>query len=162
MAAPNPLLAVVLALAVAGCAAATPGFAPPDPKGDKFRALAPSGGGLDSSGRYILNDQEQKADCKKINSMIYVGILQMREEGERYRPSVAAKAARAALSPISAGSTHGLDPDADRARAMARMETLNARLAEKGCGTFDLKAQLAPGNTEIPTPAKVEKKRKTQ
>ena len=42
---------------------------------------------------------------------------------------------------------------------LARIEAFNARLAEKGCATFDLKAELAPGNSEPPAPVKAQKAR---
>lgn len=159
MAGPRHVLALAVAVCLAGCAAATPGFTPPDPKRDKYRSLLPTGGSMDANGRYVLSNQEQAADCRKINGIIHVVILQLREDAERHRPSLAAKAARTALSPVAAGSAYGMDVDGDRARALARIEALNARLAEKGCPTFDLKAELAPGNTGTPAPVKAEKRR---
>jgi len=156
MAGSNPLLALVVAAAVAGCAAVEPGFSPPSLKHNRFKGafVPPTGGGMTSDGRYSLNDHEAKLDCKKINAIIHVGILQMREAGERHRPSVAAKAARAALSPVATGSSHGIDPDADNARALARLQALNARLAEKKCALYDLDSELKPGNSESPAPVK--------
>lgn len=152
--------ALILAVALAGCAAAEPGFSPSSGKPSKFKVLlSGEGGSMSSDGRYILSDHEQTLDCKKIGGIIHVGILQLREAGQRHRPSIAAKAAKTAVSPVIAGSSHGMDPDADHARALARAEALNVRLAEKGCAMFDLKAELAPGNTSSPAPVKAGKAR---
>jgi hypothetical protein len=159
MAGPLPLLALVLAAAVAGCAAAEPGFSPPSAKSSRLKALLPTGGGMSAEGRYTLNDHEQKLDCKKINGIIHVGILQLRQTGDSHHPTVASKVVRTAISPVVVTSQHGADPDADQARGLARIEALNARLAEKGCATFNLQAELAPGNTQSPAPVKPDKGR---
>jgi hypothetical protein len=154
MAGTNHLLAFALAAAVGGCAAAEPGFSPSTSRYDKLKASLPAGGNLNSDGRFVLSEAEQKLDCKKINGIIHVSILQMRDAGERHRPSAVAKAAQKVSSPIVPGSSYGMDPDADRARMLARAEAFNARLAEKGCPTFDLKAELAPDNSNPPAPVK--------
>jgi len=160
MAASNSSVALVVALALAGCAAAEPGFSPSGGKPNRFKALlSAEGGSMSSDGRYILSGHEQTLDCKKISGIIHVGILQLRGAGQRHRPSIAAKAAKAAVSPVIAGSAHGTDPDADRARTLARVEALNVRLAEKSCAMYDLKAELAPGNTNSPAPVKAEKRK---
>ena len=159
MAGTNYLLAFVLAAAVGGCAAAEPGFSPSTSRYDKLKASLPVGGNLNSDGRFVLSEAEQKLDCKKISGIIHVSILQLRDAGERHRPSAVAKALQKASSPIVAGSPYGMDPDADQARMLARIEAFNARLAEKGCATFDLKAELAPGNSEPPAPVKAQKAR---
>lgn len=155
----NSCFALLIPAALAGCAAAVPGFVPPDTK-PKYEALVKTqSGSTDNDGRYVLSPHEQQLNCKKLSGIIVVGILQLRESGERHRPTLAAKAAQGALSPVIGGSSYGMSPDADHARALARAEALNARLAEKGCPTFDLKAELAPGNTGTPAPVKVEKRR---
>lgn len=159
MACPKQLLALVIATAVAGCAAAEPGFSPSMSRYEKLKAKLPAGGNLNSDGRFVLSEAEQKLDCKKINGIIYVSILQMRDAGERHRPSAVAKAAQKVSSPIVPGSAYGMDPDADQARMLARAEAFNARLAEKGCPNFDIKAELAPGNSEPPAPVKAQKAR---
>ncbi len=159
MAGTNYLLAFVLAAAVGGCAAAEPGFSPSTSRYDKLKASLPVGGNLNSDGRFVLSEAEQKLDCKKISGIIHVSILQLRDAGERHRPSAVAKALQKVSSPIVAGASYGMDPDADQARMLARIEAFNARLAEKGCATFDLKAELAPGNSEPPAPVKAQKAR---
>ncbi len=154
---PYRLFVFIAAGALSGCAAATPGFSPPDARADKIHAQAPTGGGMTAEGRSILNDQEAKLDCKKINGAIHLGILQMREEASRHRPSVAAVQIQKMSSPVAPGSAYGLDPDSEAARSRARLEALNARLLERNCPTYDLAAELKPGNTEPPTPVRAKK-----
>ena len=141
-----------LNLALAGCAAAMPGYVPSTPKTEKMKAQAPKGGGFDESGSYSLTDQEQKLDCKHMTGGVTIKILQMREASERAKPSDAAKLAQETLKKFKGSSTYGSDVDADYKRDRARLETMNKQLAEKNCRTFDLDAELAPGNTAVPAP----------
>lgn len=156
---PYGLLILFAAGALAGCAAALPGFSPPDARAGKTHGKAQTGGGLAPDGRYVLSDQETTLDCKKINGSIHVGILQMREVGARHRPSAAAVQIQKMSSPVAGGSAYGLDPDGEAARSRARLEALNARLAEKNCPTFDLAAELKPSNTEPPAPVRPAKRK---
>jgi hypothetical protein len=151
---PYGFLALLTAGALAGCAAAEPGFSPPNARADKMRASLPTGGGMAPDGRYTLNDQEAKLDCKKISGSIHIGILQLREVAARHRPSATAVQMQKMVSPVSGGSGYGMDPDGEAARVRGRLEALNARLAEKKCPTFDLAAELKPGNTGLPTPVR--------
>lgn len=159
MAISNSCFILIIAATVAGCAAAEPGFTPASGKPNNFKALLSTETGSMDSGRYVLSPHEQKLDCKKINGIIHVGILQLRESGGRHRPSAAAKAARQATSAVLPGTSYGMDVDADHARALARVEALNVRLAEKGCAMYDVKAELAPGNTSSPAPVKSAKRK---
>lgn len=149
---PYSFLTLLIVGTLAGCAAATPGFEPPNPRTDKLRANLPTGGGMAPDGRYTLNDQEAKLDCKKISGSIHIGILQLREVAGRHRPSATATQMQKMVSPVAGGSAYGMDPDGEAARGRARLEALNARLAEKKCPTFDLAAELKPGNTAPPAP----------
>lgn len=151
------LTAVLAALTLAGCAAAMPGYSPPSEKSDKMKARLPTGGGMAADGHYVLNDQEDKLDCKKLNGAIQIAILQLRESDKTPRPSGSAVAAGAVISPVMGGARYGTDPDGGIARSRARVRALNARLAEKKCPTFDLDAELKPGNTGTPTPVKAGK-----
>lgn len=139
-------------LLLGGCAAAVPGYVPPSPKRDKMLAAAPKGGGIDEQGVYQLTEQEQKLDCKQLTGSVTVKILQMREARERKQPSVPAAFAQQASRPFKGTSTYGLDTDADYANDRARLEALNRQLAAKECRTFDLAAELKPGNKEPPRP----------
>ncbi len=148
----STILWLGLNLVLAGCAAAMPGYVPPTPKTEKLKAAAPKGGGFDESGSYSLTDQEQKLDCKHMTGGATIKILQMREAADRAKPTDAAKMAQETLKKFKGTSTYGADTDADYKRDRARLETLNKQLAEKNCRTFDLEAELAPGNIALPSP----------
>ena len=150
--------ALALALLAGACAQATPGYQPPTPKLEKFKALAPKGGGFDEAGTYHLTDQERELDCKKLTGSISIKILQMRDASTRAKPSAIAASAQAAARPIIGGTTYGQDIATDVKRDRARLETLNGTLASKGCPTFDLDAELKPGNNNPPRPVKPQKK----
>ncbi len=142
-----------LALLVGGCAAAVPGYIPPDGF-NKYRATAPRGGGIDPAGRYLLTEQEQALDCKKLTGSIAIKIVQMREAGSRSPPSATSKAIQDAVKPVAKGGTYGADIAQDQVHDRARLVALNAQLGAKKCPTYDLDAELRPGNTERPRPVK--------
>jgi hypothetical protein len=148
------IAALGLALLAGACAQAVPGYTPPSAKLDKIKSLAPSGGGFDTAGAYTLTDQERQLDCKRLTGSVSIKILQMRDAGNRAKPSAIAATAQATAQPLIGGSTYGYDLSADLKRDRARLEALNAQLASKRCPTFDLDAELKPGNTNPPRPAK--------
>ncbi len=152
------LAGVGLSLIAGGCAAAMPGYTPPDPKADKIRAAAPTGGGFDGAGAYSLTDQERGLDCKALNGSITVKIIQMRDVANRARPSAAASAAQGAVRPVFGGTNYGENIDADYRRDRARLDALNRQLASKACPTYDIDAELKPGNTNPPRAQKPAKK----
>ncbi len=149
---PSLPLLLVSVLLLAGCAAAVPGYVPPSARRDKMLAAAPQGGGLDNQGAYQLSEQEKKLDCKSLTGSVTVKILQMREAGGRRRASLPAALAQQASRPFKGTSTYAMDVDADAANDRARLAALNAQLAAKNCRTFDIAAELAPGNKETPRP----------
>ncbi|MGD9806131.1 MAG: hypothetical protein AB7E81_02540 [Hyphomicrobiaceae bacterium] len=148
---------VFLAALASGCAAAVPGYQPPSPKLEKMRNAAPKGGGFDPAGVYHLTDQEGALDCKGLNGSITIKIKQMRASGGRVQPSAIASTAQAAARPVIGGSTYGQSLSGDLARDRARLEALNRQLAEKKCPTYDLDAELRPGNDKPPRPIKGKK-----
>jgi hypothetical protein len=141
----------IAACALAGCASTVPGLSP-DPADKQYKG--PVAGGIAPDGRYVLSDQEAKLDCRKLSGTIHVGILQMREQAARHRPSPVAVQMQKMSAPVTGGSAYGMDPDGDAARARARLEAFNARLAEKNCPVYDLAAELKPGNTYPPAPVR--------
>ncbi|MFM9942452.1 MAG: hypothetical protein ACKVP7_23465 [Hyphomicrobiaceae bacterium] len=149
---PSMPLLVVSMLLLGGCAAAMPGYVPPSDRRDKMLAAAPKGGGIDSQGTYQLSDQEQKLDCKQLSGSITIKIMQMREAGDRRRASLPAALAQHASRPFQGNSTYGADIDADAANDRARLVALNRQLAAKNCRTFDIEADLKPGNKDMPRP----------
>ena len=110
-----------------------------------------------ADGHYALNESEAKFDCKKLSGSIHVSILQLREASARHRPSPVASQLQKMSAPIQSGSAYGMDPEAETARTRARVEAFNARLAEKKCPTYDLAAELKPGNTQPPQPVRTGK-----
>ena len=143
-------LASALTLALTGCAAMVPGYVPPSPKVEKAKAALPKGGGFDASGGYSMSEQERNLDCKHLTGGITVKILQMRET--RVKPSAVAAGAQSVMNALPGGTDYGLDTNVDYKRDRARLETMNKQLAGKNCRTFDLDAELQPGNTESPQP----------
>ena len=135
-----------------GCAAAVPGYVPLTPQREKMLAAAPQGGGFAETGSYGLTDQEQALDCKHLTGGMTIKIIQMRDATNRAKPSAAASAMQEGLRPLKGGTTYAQDLTVDLKRDRARLETLNARLVEKGCKSFDIEAQLKAGNSETPKP----------
>lgn len=143
-----------LALIVGACAAAVPGYIPPDAKTEKFKAAAPRGGGFDTAGTYSLTEQEQKLDCKALTGSMTIKIIQMRDAGNRPKPSAIASAAQGVARPVLGGTLTGQSLEDDLRRDRARLEALNRQLASKACPTFDIDAELKLGNTAPPRPLK--------
>lgn len=147
---------MTMALLLGACAAAVPGYVPPSARRDKFLAAAPKGGGLDAGGVYHLSEQEKNLDCKQLNGSITIKILQMRDAVNRQRPSTVAATAQNLSRPLKGTTRYGVDLGRDYAEDQARLEALNRQLAAKGCRTYDITAQLKPGNTEPPRPMPAE------
>ena len=158
--------------ALAGCAAMVPGYSPLPLKNDSKLKAKQTGGGFDESGTYSLTDQEQKLDCKHLTGSITVKIIQMREAPNRPRPSELTKFAQKTAQNVgkltqqvvpkgdklaTGVTSQGIDLDEDYKRDRARLETMNKQLAEKKCRTFDLDAELKPGNTATPAPIALKK-----
>lgn len=150
--------ALGLALLVGACAQAMPGYTPPSAKLDRLAKLTPKGGGFDEAGSYSLTDQERQLDCKRLTGSITIKILQMRDSGNRAKPSAVAAKAQSTVQPILGGTQYGHDMAADLKRDRARLETLNGQLVAKNCPAFNLDAELAPGNTNPPRPIKAKGK----
>jgi hypothetical protein len=150
--------ALGFALSAGACAAAVPGYVPPDPKLDRIKSSAPVGGGFSSDGNYTMTDQELQLDCKRLTGSMTVKIIQMRDAGNRVQPSAIAASVQNAARPIVGGTTYGENIAGDLARDRARLETLNRQLASKNCATFDLEKELARGNTNPPRATKAGKR----
>lgn len=148
------IAALLLAAMAGACAAAMPGYQPSTPKLEKMRASTPKGGGFDQGGAYHLTEQEEALDCKRLNGSIVIKIKHIRASSSRGKPSALATGAQSAVRPVMGGTTYGQNLDEDLRRDRARLEALNRRLAEKKCPTYDLDAELAPGNTKLPRPVK--------
>jgi hypothetical protein len=110
------------------------------------------------AGAYELSADELKLDCKRLTGRMQIRILQIRDRTVETGTSVASQAMQSAFAPLVGGSMRGADPAAEHARDLAQLEAYNRRLAEKGCRTFDLAAELRPKPvSETPRPLPKEK-----
>ncbi|MBS0240744.1 MAG: hypothetical protein JSS20_01120 [Proteobacteria bacterium] len=153
------IVSVGVALALGACAQAMPGYQPPDAKMDKYRATIQKGGGFDDVGTYRLTDQEKALDCKALNGSITVKILQMRDAPNRTKASSLSNAMQTTVQGVAGGPTYGISIEQDLKRDRVRLEALNGQLAAKNCPTYDLDAELKPGNTATPRPVKPGRKK---
>lgn len=91
---------------------------------------------------YQLSAQEFAYDCKKLTGVMQVRILQMRGYETREKTTSVSRTMQSISTPIFGGSKEGIDPDGQYRRDRAMLDAYNARLAEKGCKTFDVDAEL--------------------
>jgi hypothetical protein len=101
---------------------------------------------------YKLTTAEQALDCKKLTGHMQIRIRQLRSTMADPKTSEIGRTMQKVVTPLLAGTTRGIDQDGDNARDLGMLKAYNAQLATKKCQTFDLNAQLAPGNTEPPRP----------
>lgn len=95
------------------------------------------------AGGYQLSSKELGYDCKKLTGAMQVRILQVRGYETREKTTAASRAMQSITTPIFGGTTQGMDPDGQYRRDLAMLHAYNARLAQKGCKTFDIDAELA-------------------
>ncbi len=101
---------------------------------------------------YTLTPAEQALDCKKLTGHMQIRIRQLRSTMTDPKTSQLARTMQKVVTPVLAGTRRGIDQDGDNARDLGMLKAYNAQLAAKKCQTFDLAAQLAPGNNEPPRP----------
>lgn len=136
------LLATVLA--IAGCAAATPGFTPASFKQkSKFGQPLESGDVGGPEGRYEMSEQEKLMDCKRMAGSMHITILRLKHMQNEVQTSDLSRNAQKSIAPVFGGSTRGADRQAEFARERAKLEAYNGRLAEKNCKTVDIDGELA-------------------
>lgn len=133
-----PTSAVLLAtgLLLSACASSADSFAPPLTTGTP---AAPS-----QAGAYTLTEDELDLDCKRLTGRMQVRILQIRDFASRPQTSATSHTLQQAAISIFGGTTEGTAPAERYARDKAILQAYNRRLAEKGCKTFDLDAELQP------------------
>jgi hypothetical protein len=136
---------VVLASALGGCAAATPGYVPPGSESKLIMPMTQSG--TVANGTYVPSDDEKKLDCKKLTGSMQIMLSRLKEAANRPRPSGAASAMQGAIAPVLGGSTVGSDFNGELARERARLDAYNRLLAEKKCKTMDVEAELKKPRT---------------
>jgi hypothetical protein len=129
-------------LALAGCAAAMPGYMPPafNEKKNPF-PTAESGDMRD--GRYEMSSSERAMDCKRLTGSMQITISRLKDAYGREEPSAAASTAQTWAGPLFGSGGKGADRQALYARERAKLDAYNEELAAKGCKTLDIEAELA-------------------
>lgn len=154
---------LIAALVLAGCAAAAPGYEPVS-KANMKRLEAeakapPPSGGMTAQGTYVLTDQEKGYDCRKLSSLVQIGILRLREVDKRPQKSAFNDVGRQVHSILS--PKQKFEGTANPVEERARIEAYNKALAEKRCRTFDIEAGIkAPVRAPVPAPVIPDPKKK--
>lgn len=133
-------MAVLLALPLAACAAAVPGYSPTP---SKMKVEADTSGTY-SGGVYTLSADEKALDCRKLTGRMQIRILQIRDRSGGYGTTSASRGMQTAAGAVFGGTAYGTDIDTQRARDMAMLEAYNAELKAKSCPTFNLAEELKP------------------
>lgn len=128
-------------LLLAACAAALPGYTPPSFKSSKVLKPKESGD-MDTEGTYHMSKQEKSTDCRHIKGAMMVTINRLRHRDKEVGTSSLAIGANKLATPFLGGSGKGLDRDAEYERDLARLAAYNRHLADKGCQTVDIEAEL--------------------
>jgi hypothetical protein len=126
---------------LAACAAALPGYTPPPFKESKVVQPMKSGD-MDAGGAYHMSSQEKATDCRRLRGSMMVTISRLRHRDTETAPSALAKSANQTVAPLIGRSSKGLDRDAEYRRDRARLDAYNRHLADKGCPTIDIDAEL--------------------
>ena len=128
-------------LLLAACAAVLPGYTPPSFKeGKPFKPK--ESGNVDEEGTYHMSSQEKGTDCKHLRGSMMVTINRLRHRAKEVGTSSLAVGANKLATPFFGGSAKGLDRDAEYQRDLGRLEAYNRHLADKGCPTVDIQAEL--------------------
>jgi hypothetical protein len=101
---------------------------------------------------YTLTPEELKYDCKRLTGRTQIRIRQLRSTTADKPTSEVARGLQQAATPFVGGTNRGIDPQGDNARDLAAIKAYNAQLAAKGCQTFNVDAELAPGAANAPRP----------
>lgn len=138
-----PLFAPAVSLLLTACAAAMPGYSPPDFDGKKSTMSGLESGDVGSDGRYRMSETEKAMDCKRLMGSMQITMSRLRDGYIRNEPSAMASATQKMTAPIMSGSTVGADRQAVYARERAKLDAYNEELATKGCKRLDIAAELA-------------------
>ncbi|MBV1696359.1 MAG: hypothetical protein KGP27_18005 [Hyphomicrobiales bacterium] len=143
------LAVVLVAASLGGCAAAMPGYTPPEDKPSPLAQLTPfESGTMTQSGAYQPSEAERALECRKLTGSMHVIVARLKDAQNRIRPSGTAATMQSVTTSTMGGSTAGLDIDAETRRERARLEAYNRLLAEKKCATMDIAAELNPATTK--------------
>lgn len=104
-----------------------------------------------SKGQYVLTDEEQGLDCKKLTGRMQVRIMQMRGYETREKTTIASRAFHSAGKMVFGGTNAGLNTDAQYARDKAVLEAYNRQLVAKDCKSFNVDEALDGAAQPVPT-----------
>ena len=90
--------------------------------------------------------------CSKLNGRIQMRIIGVRHERARSGPSSVSQSLRSTAESVGLWSNKGASGITSQRRDLALIHAYNQRLAELKCPTFDVKAELAKKNDEVPRP----------
>jgi len=149
---PTLSICALLALNLAGCAAAMPGYVPDKGRHKLAEAVAKTGGGkvgeIAKDGTYVPTEAERGYTCRRLTGVVQLKIQQVRDtEANPPGGLIATLTTKSTPRHTSTGA-----PSAVYSEDRARLIALNQLMVEKKCGRFDLDAALKPGNTETPEP----------
>lgn len=141
-----------LLLALSGCAAAMPGYAPPNSRAKlptqsvKSAAEPQTPATVTADGTYMPSSKEQGLNCRRLTGVMQIKIQQVRDiEAHPTTGLVSTVTSKATPRHTAAGQT-SVAYSEERAKLIA----LNKLMADKKCGHFNIEAALAPGNNETP------------
>jgi hypothetical protein len=137
------LSAPAVALLLTACAAAMPGYTPPDFDGKKPRVPALESGAIGSDGRYNMSATEKEMDCKRLAGSMQITISRLKDGYIRNEPSAISSTSQKMAAPVSRGSPMTADREAVYARERAKLDAYNEELAAKDCKRIDIEAELA-------------------
>lgn len=138
----SPFIASIVAVVLAGCAAAVPGYSPPKaslsetkPK-DILRKPFESGA-VSAAGHYQPSESEQKLDCRKLTGSMHVIMRRLDDASNKPVQSASSKAVQDLVAPTAAGKAP-LSVSEEVGREKARLRAYNQLLAAKKCPTVDI------------------------
>lgn len=147
-----------LLFALAGCAAAVPGYAPPNSRTKlptqsvKTSSEPQTPATVAADGTYAPSAKERGLNCRRLTGVVQIKIQQVRDIEASPTPTGLLSSVTGAAKPRPATGSAAV-------QERAQLTALNNLMIEKSCGRFDLDAALAPGNTETPEPIKPEGKK---
>lgn len=141
-----------VALGLAGCAAAMPGYVPDKGRHKLAEAAAQARsdrtGTTAADGTYVPTSAERGYTCRRLKGIMQLKIQQVRDAEANPPGGLIASLTSKATPKHTPTGTPSVVYSEERARLIA----LNDLMAEKNCGKFDLDAALKSGNTETPEP----------
>jgi len=159
MRAPILLSSALALLALAGCAAAMPGYVPEKGRlklaknADKSKAADQQTASVTPpDGTYVLTRAEREYSCRRLTGVIQIKAQQLRGDAASAPTSRITSVTGSAMArPMAGGKPKTVDTS-EHGRDRARLVALNNLMIEKNCGHFDLDAALDPSSTETPEP----------